>query len=210
MSIYMKFSRLTDQELISNIKDDQDYLGEVYKRCKTNSISFMMKMTNGQKSDYELEDIFHDAVIVLYEKIVNGGFELTSAIQTYLNSVCRFKLLNTIAKENLNSEFVEVIEDENDDEHPLSFKTSIIDQIEQIEQIEDSKESQFNAIEKALEKMKLAGGNCFELLTLFWYQKKTMIEMTEIFGYTNKENTKNQKAKCQKRLEKMTYDFLNN
>lgn len=207
MSIDNRFENLSDQELINNIKDNQDYLGEVYKRCKANSLSFMRKMTNGQKSDFELEDVFHDAVIVLYEKILNGGFELTAAIQTYLNSVCRFKLLNTIAKENLNSEFVDALDNDNDDEHPLSFKTTIVDQIEEIE---NSNEPQFIAIEKALEKMKLAGGNCYELLTLFWYQKKSMIEMTEIFGYTNKDNTKNQKAKCQKRLEKMTYDFLNN
>lgn len=207
MSSYKRFESLTDQELIINIKENQDYLGEVYKRCKTNSLGFMRKMTNGQKSEDELEDVFHDAVIVLYEKILNGGFELTAAIQTYLNSVCRFKLLNTISKENLNSEFVDALDNENDDEHPLSFKTTIFDQIEEIE---NSNEPQFIAIEKALEKMKIAGGNCYELLTLFWYQKKSMAEMTEIFGYTNKDNTKNQKAKCQKRLEKMTYDFLNN
>jgi hypothetical protein len=57
--------------------------------------------------------------------------------------------------------------------------------------------------------MKAAGGHCYELLTLFWYHKKSMNELTTEFGYTNEVNTRNQKAKCQKRLEKIAYNELN-
>jgi hypothetical protein len=57
--------------------------------------------------------------------------------------------------------------------------------------------------------MKDAGGHCYELLTLFWYHKKSMNELTTVFGYTNEVNTRVQKSKCQKRLEKMAFSQLN-
>ena len=57
--------------------------------------------------------------------------------------------------------------------------------------------------------MKTAGGNCYEILTLFWYHKRSLQQIAEHFGYTNESNAKNQKAKCQKRLRKMAHKELN-
>ena len=195
---------LSDQDLLVRIKENSEALGVVYKKCKTNSIRFMQKMTSGSMNDYELDDVFHDAMIVLYEKIVSDDFELTCALQTYINSVCRFQLLNKLGKSKLNTDFEEN-SDHDDDENSMSYKSTITDTLNEIE---DSKEAQFTAIECALEAMKKAGGNCYELLTLFWYHKKSMNDLTELFGYTNADNTKNQKAKCQKRLEKIAYNEL--
>lgn len=200
------FSGLTDQELINKIKENPDFLGLVYKNCKKNAVRFMYKMSNGSIGDYELEDIIHDAILVLYEKIINKDFVLTCTLQTYLNSVCRYQLLNR----HTNNKFT-IIEGINgvvddDDENPLGFKFDITDSLEEIE---DSKEAQFVAIEKALLSIKNAGGHCYELLTSFWYHKKSMSELTEIFGFTNAVNTRKRKEVCQKRLEKIAYTELN-
>ncbi len=200
-----KFGHLTDPELVQLIQENQEYLGEVYKRCKTYSVSFMRKMTNGAKNDYELDDVFHDSMLVLYEKIIAGDFKLTASLQTYLNSVCRFQLLNKLGKDKLFTDYDDH-SDTDDDEGSMAYKSSITDCLDEIE---DPKESKFYAIETALIKMKTAGGHCYELLTLFWYHKKSMNELTLIFGYTNEVNTRNQKSKCQKRLEKMAFNELN-
>jgi RNA polymerase sigma factor (sigma-70 family) len=190
-----KFGHLTDQELVILIQQNQDYLGEVYKRCKSYCIRFMRKMTNGSKSDYELDDVFHDSILVLYEKIIKGNFELTASLQTYLNSVCRFILLNMMKDGDRNSDYDEHIDKGDDNDNTMSYKSTITDTLDEIE---DPKESQFKAIERALLLMKEAGGHCYELLTLYWYHKKSMNELTEIFGYTNEVNTRNQKSRCQK------------
>lgn len=197
----------TDQELILKIKEDSEALGIVYKKCKSSALQFLKKINYQSYDRIDIEDIFQDAIIILYEKIRSNDFVLTSSLQTYLNSVCRFQLLNKIEKNNA-VEFYD--NNENDDvesEDSMRFNPLITDSLEEFE---DSTEQQYNAIEKALERMKVAGGNCYELLTLFWYHRKSMTELTEIFGYTNSNNTKNQKAKCQKRLEKMTFDLMNN
>jgi hypothetical protein len=201
-----KFGHLTDLELIQLIQENQDYLGVVYKRCKSYCIQFMRKMTNGSKSDYELDDVFHDSILVLYEKIVSGNFELTASLQTYLNSVCRFQLLNKLGKDKKYSYYDEPI-GKDDEDNLISYNSTITDTLDEIE---DPKDSQFAAIESALEIMKEAGGHCYELLTLFWYHKKSMNELTAIFGYNNSDTTKNQKGRCQKRLEKMAFNELNN
>lgn len=200
-----QFGHLSDKELIILIKEDQEYLGEVYKRGKSYSIQFMRKMTIGSKFDYDLEDIFQDAIIVLYEKIVAGNFELTCSLQTYLNAVCRNQLLKKMKKTNLTTEYEDYL-DVDDDENPLSYGSNITDCLDEEE---ETQEDQRNAIEIALVKMKEAGGHCYELLILFWYHRKSMNELTQHFGYTNEVNTRNQKAKCQKRLKILAFNEMN-
>lgn len=198
----------TDQELIFKIKEDSEALGIVYKKCKSNALQFLRKINYQANERIDIEDIFQDSIIVLYENITNRDFELASntSLQTYLNSVCRNQLLKKIGNNNtieLNEN--KELDDDNDDS--IGFNPLITDSLDEFE---DATEQQFNAIEKALLKMKAAGGHCYELLTLFWYHRKSMNELTDIFGYTNSANTKNQKAKCQKRLEKLTFDLMNN
>lgn len=206
MAEKINYVALNDQDLLVKIKENSEVLGVVYKRCKFNSVRFMQKMTSGSLNDYELDDVFHDAIIILYEKIVDGNFELSCALQTYINSVCRFQLLNKIGKSKLSADFEENINHDDDDESPMNYKLTITDSLDEIE---DPTDAQFTALETALMKLKAAGGHCYELLTLFWYHKKSMNELTTEFGYNNSDTTKNQKAKCQKRLEKIAFNEMN-
>jgi RNA polymerase sigma factor (sigma-70 family) len=204
MAIRNSLSELSDQELINRIKDNNDYLGIIYTRCKSNSLSFMKKMTNGNIKGYDYEDVFHDATLALYENILKGDFILTVKFQTYLNSICRNTLLTTIKKSKLNLDY---FEDTDIDDSPLEYKSSITDSLDDIDY---SNEPLFLAIERAMESIKNSGGRCFDLLTQFWYKSKSMKELTEIFEYTNEGNTKNQKSRCQERLRILSYNELKN
>lgn len=199
---------LKDHEIISKIKENSEALGIVFKKCKPGAIQFLRKINYQSNERIDIEDIFQDAILVLYENIVNKDFVLAAntSLQTYLNSVCRNQLLKKIGKNNV----VELNENKgNDEDHDevMEFNPLIVDELEEFV---DIKEQQFNAMEKALEKIKQAGGHCYELLTLFWYHRKSMSELSEVFGYSNADNTKNQKARCQKRLEKLTFELMNN
>lgn len=203
MSQDINISALKDQELLIKIKENSDYLGFVFKRCKTNCINFMKSMTQGSKTDYNFEDIYQDANIVLFEKIVKGNFVLTSSFQTYLNSVCRNQLLKAISNDKSNIVYKDNI---NDSDDLADYDDNITDILDEIS---DTREPLFIALEKALEKIKEAGGNCYKLLTLFWYQRKKMKELAEIFGYTNGANAKHQKSRCQERLRVLAHNELN-
>lgn len=204
MSVKTIYSHLSDTELVILIQQNQDYLGEVYKRCKSYCIRFMRKMTGNKMNDYELDDVFHDAIIVLYEKIIKGDFVLTASLQVYLNSVCRIQLLNKIKVGKLNSDYQEH-SDSDDDDSPMSYNPSITDTLDEIE---DPKEDEYKALEKALEKMKAAGGHCYELLTLYWYHKKSHVEIAQIMNYSNDKTSKKQKSGCQEKLRKMAFNEL--
>jgi RNA polymerase sigma factor (sigma-70 family) len=197
---------ITDKELIDNIQKNQDYLGVVYKKCKKYCIKFMQNMTSNKFNDYELEDIFQDAIIVFYEKIIKDDFVLTASIQTYLNSVCRFQLLNKLGKDK-NNFSIEANFNGDDDDENVKYLSSITDGLEPIE---DEKENQFIAIETALEKMKSFGSHCYELLTLYWYHKKPHAEIAEIMNYSNDKTSKKQKSVCQEKLRKMAFNELQN
>lgn len=206
MSNATAFSGSSDQQLLLKIKESADHLSVIYKKCRSSCIAFMRSMTSGSASAMDLEDIFQDAVIILYEKIVDGNFELTASFQTYLNSVCRYQLLNRLKSNSKSESWVENQLDTDENGNKL-YDQSIQDDLF-VDQIEN--EDLFHALEDSLLTLKDSGGHCYELLTLFWYHKKSMTELTEIFGYTNANNTKNQKAKCQKRLEKLAQSALQN
>ena len=206
MADKINISNLTDQELLIKIRENSDYLGEVYKRCKPNCFSFIRKMTNSSVSESDFEDIFQDASIILYEKIINVNFVLTSSFQTYLNSVCRFQVLNSIKKSNLNTAYIED-SDDDDDENPMGYRSSITDSLDEIG---DQKETQFIAIEIALEIMRNGKGDCYQILTQFWYHKKSMNDLVDMFGHKNDKSAKTQKHKCQEKLRKLAFNELNN
>jgi len=193
---------LTDQQLIEYIKTDQDYLGLVYKNSKDYCLKFLKSLTKGSSIDEDdLHDIFQDAILVLYEKIMAGNFVLTATIQTYLNSVCKNQLYKKFSKNSKQSHF----DTDLDLDSKLQYNSEIEDVLEELK-IKDEK--QFNAIEKGLITIKEKGGHCYELLTLFWYHKKSMLEIADYYGYTNDINARMQKSKCQKRLKKLAYKYL--
>ena len=193
----------TDTELVKMVEDNSDYLSFINSKCKEYCLMFLRKLAKGSfVKDEDLKDIYQDSLIVLYEKIRSKEFHLSSTIQTYLNSVCRNQLLKKLRTEKK----VVLIEDESRFlNENLFFDSNITDELDSLEP-EDEK--QFSALEKALNSIKEAGGNCYELVTLFWYHNKSMEELTAYFGYSNANNTKNQKARCQKRIQKLSFNYL--
>lgn len=187
---------ISNDELISLIRDDQDNLALVYKQSQKYCLDFL-RSKNFKLNDEELLDIFQDAVIVFYENVVNKpDFQLTASVKTYLSSICYNNLLKRADRKPDNVELIEEFNYQGieDEENDILVKN----------------ESLYLALESALQAIKESGGKCYELLTFFWYQKKSMKELTDIFGYSNEQNTKNQKSKCQRRLEKLAYAQLEN
>ena len=195
---------ISDAELLELIKKDPDYFSIVLKKTKDYCLRFMRNIASGSRiRGEEMDDIYQDALIVLYEKIVGGNFRLTSGFQTYLNSVCRNLLLKRFSG---ISDTVVLVDDDMERYLGGQFDADIKDELRELD-IEEN--SRFLALESALSRMKEAGGKCYEMLSLFWYHKRSIAQISDHFGYTSDVNTRNQKSKCQKRLRKMAYIELN-
>lgn len=184
----------TDQELISLLKDDSEALSIVYKRHKSYCINFMKSMYN----DYdEIKDIFQDAVIVFYENLNTDGFTLTCSMQTYLNSICRNQILKRI---NFSKRYdVKTADDKSE------FLENITDWFDDGLEVNNER---VNVMKEILKDMKETSSKCYDILVRFFYQNQTMDKIAADLDYTNADNAKNQKYRCQEKLKTEVFKRL--
>ena len=170
--------------------NDKNAVEAIYRENYLTIQSFIVK-NNGYPDD--ARDIFQEAMIVLYEKVTSGTFELTCQIKTYLYSVCRrlwLKRLQQMQRYNPSAESVEeviAVEEELD--------------------LHEKRSADLILMENALDKI---GEPCKSLLEAYYLQKKSMPQIAEFFGYTNADNAKTQKYKCLVRLKKIFFSQYKN
>jgi RNA polymerase sigma factor (sigma-70 family) len=181
-----------DQEKVIRIRKDPSFFQRVYKDCKPQALGFMRQKLNPNIYNISLDDIYQEALIVLYEKVSDDSFMLSSSIQTYVNSVCRNMLNKKLRDSPKHTEL------------KGDFDPNISDDLGE----EPIKDRKYEALKKAFEELSKGGGKCAEMLKLFWYQRKSIKQLTDYFGYDNNETTKVQKSRCQKRLKKLATNYL--
>ena len=136
--------------------------------------TYSLNFMRKMNSDDDLiKDIYQDAIIVLYEKSRNPEFELLNKYKE--NS--RFL--------SINDQFDATINDWHENEY------------------NDVKEERINILENALIQLKEMGGNCYEILSRFFYQKQSMDQIALEMNYSNGDNVKNQKSRCQKKIKEI-------
>ena len=182
---------LNDTAIIDGIKtNDAKSLETLYKAHYAMILRFVQ---NNNGTEQEAKDIYQEAVIVLYEKIKAGDFELACRLKTYLYSVCRRLWLKRLTEKR---KFGGSLEESYD----------FIDVSNEMPAIEE-KEKQYTHMSTALQKL---GEPCKMLLEDFYIHAQGMGAITEKFGYTNADNAKNQKYKCLMRLKKIFFSAYKN
>jgi DNA-directed RNA polymerase specialized sigma24 family protein len=213
--------KLSDQELIIKIREDSRYLSVVREKYMFSCLKLLSKYSKKLKH-ITSEDVFSESCFQLYKNIKQKNLELTnnSSLKTYLNSICLRQLLKELNGElenkGFNSQNRKIIINEDifsanelielEDRLKIlssNYKTTNPDWLPDAisEDEDDFNITQKNAIKAALRKMKADGGHCAELLVLFWWRKRSMKELMEIYGYKNERTTIQQKARCQKRIK---------
>ena len=159
---------------------------EIIYRENYNMVQSLIINNSGSADD--AKDIFQETMIVLYEKVRSGTFELNCLIKTYVYSVSRRLWLKRLQQMNRYVPAIENIQD----------TVPVEEDVEENERIN----SEFQAMEKAINSL---GEPCKSLLEAYYLEKKSMQEIALFFGYTNAENAKNQKYKCLVRLKKIFF-----
>ena len=198
---------LSDLELIKKIAGNPDYLTCVNNKTREYCIKFMQKQCNGVDID-EIKDIYHDAVLVLYDKAKTDQFELTCSIQTYLNSICRYQLLNRFKDSGKIIPFPDSNDPAGDNDN-LEYLPGIKDWLPysdfSINGEEDENGQRIRAIMKGLEIMKSEKGNCHELLSLVYWKNNSMQQIAEALDYKDEQNARNRAYKCREKLKDITF-----
>lgn len=176
----------TDSEVILGILNHSE---SVLKRLYIAYFPMILQLIiNNSGSSDDAKDIYQEAIIVLYNKVKSGDFELSSKLKTYIYSVCRrlwLKRLNQMSRYG---------GDLKDFQDYLAFD----DETEK----NNERDIQFSRMGDAL---KLLGEPCKTIIEDFYLNNKSMQEICETFGYTNADNAKTQKYKCLQRLKKLFF-----
>ena len=170
-------------------RNDKKAVETIYKE-NFNMVQALIINNNGSSED--AKDIFQEAMIVLYEKVQTGSFELNCQIKTFVYSVSRRLWLKKLLQQNRVT-----LSDGNED------VVSVDEEVEDHEK----RNAEFSMMERAMSGL---GEPCKSLLEAFYLQKRSMQEISVSFGYTNAENAKNQKYKCLMRLKKLFFSQYKN
>jgi RNA polymerase sigma factor (sigma-70 family) len=173
--------KMSDQEIIEHLLNDRYNKAVKGLYGSYPSARKWIVANSGNKED--AEDIFQEALLVLYKKVKAGGFVLSSSLKTYLTGISRNLWLKELKRKGI--------------EVPMEKFHGIAE-----ESLADG-EQQFKVAEMAFN---LLGEKCKQLLLLFYFKKKSMGEISRILEFSNEGVTKNQKYRC---LEKAKNNYTN-
>ena len=178
---------INEKDLLEGLARNDRKAVETIYRDNYNMVQSLIINNNGSADD--AKDIFQEAMIVLYEKVRSGNFELSCQIKTYVYSVSRRLWLKRLQQLNRYQPDLEG-----------TVETIAVE--EELESHERLNE-EFGLMEKGLASL---GEPCKSLLDAYYLQKRSMNEIAMAFGYTNADNAKTQKYKCLMRLKKFFFD----
>ena len=176
----------TDSEVILGIlNNSESVLKRLYIAYFPMVLQFIIN-NNGNTDD--AKDVYQEAIIVLYNKVKTGDFELSSKLKTYIYSICRRLWLKRLSQLNKYGGDIKDFQD----------YLSVDDETEK----NNERDIQFNKMGAA---MGLLGEPCKAIIEDYYINNKSMQEICESFGYTNADNAKTQKYKCLQRLKKLFF-----
>jgi RNA polymerase sigma factor (sigma-70 family) len=182
----LKSSTPTDSEIVFGILNNSE---SAVKRLYVAYFPMVLQLiinNNGTQDD--AKDIYQEAIIVLYNKIKKGDFELNSKLKTFIYSVCRRLWLKRLSQ---MSRYGGDLQD-------FQEYLPVEDEVEQ----HNERDMQFTKMQSALQ---LLGEPCKTIIEDFYINNRSMQEICESFGYTNADNAKTQKYKCLQRLKKLFF-----
>ncbi len=177
-------TKYTNEELLHGIlRNDNLILQHVYKNFFY-KINFFIKKNSGD--DEDSNDVFQEAIIIIYRKLKANDLVLDCSFETYLYSVCRFLWLKQLEKRKTEREKIQDNHDFNDDIYDNSFETTV----------------DMNEKYKLYQKhFKNLGKDCQKILQLF-FDKVSLRQIAQMMGYQSEKYAKKRKYKCKEYLVK--------
>lgn len=128
----------------------------------------------------DAKDVFHDALVILYEKQVEEVLPQEIEVERYLVGIAKHLWLRKFREDHL--------------------KTGLDDMEINVSLPEDYFESSNNRLIRLLE---ITGRKCMELLQAFYYDKLAIVEISNSFGFSSAHSASVQKYKCIEKMREM-------
>lgn len=182
---------MTDDQIIARIRSGgQSDLGWIYEKYRSEFLHWIGREFNCSSDDSK--DIYQLTILIFYDNIKSGKLQhLVSSIKTYLFAVGKNVARDNVRKGRRNTSIdkqqrlMEFLADETD---------------------EKPEENLFLLAKKALSDL---GQPCQRLVELFYYERKSMEEISLELHYKNADTAKNQKCKCMAKLRSLFEKEMN-
>lgn len=167
---------MSDADILALIRQGKDHQAFVKLYGHLPMVERMVRQNSGTKAD--AKDVFQDALIIFHRKAKSMDFVLTSAISTFLFSVCRNLWRDELRRrDKALTEWK--VEDTADD--PADLSVLLV------------QESGFKLAEKALASL---GDKCVEVLRRFYVAKESLVDIAKALGFAGEGAAKTRKYKC--------------
>ncbi len=181
-----------DLQLLERLRNsDKDALVLLYKNHHVMIRQYVLK-NSGSLED--AEDLLQDALVVLWQKVQQGNFTLSSKLSTFIMAVCKNLWLKRLSK---NSRI-----------EPEEF---ILPHLHKVHE-EHAENMDFKHLQKALDEI---GDTCKQVLLLFYFEGRDMEHIARQMQFANADTAKAKKYQCFKKLETLVKsrfeksDFIN-
>ena len=182
---------MKDDQIIARIKSgSQSELGWVYERYRAEFLHWVSREFHCSEDD--CKDIYQLTILIFYDNVRSGKLEhLVSSIKTYLFGIGKNVARESMRKVRRNT--------------PINKEAWLIEFFAD-EPEEKMDDNLFEIAEKVLGNL---GQPCQRLVELFYYERKSMDEISVQLNYKNADTAKNQKCKCMARLRTLFEKELN-
>lgn len=168
----------SDIELVEKLSNADSNAFEFLYRRYFQMVKNLVEKNSGTSDD--ASDLFQEVMIIIYEKLRDGKFNLSCSMKTFIYSIARNQWLKNLKIKKRQVSF-------------SNFEDYII--------LEEEPENLL--LGDIQQWLKEIGEACRKLLIYFYYLKKSMSEICSELDYSNSDSAKNQKYKCIQRLKKM-------
>ena len=166
---------MTDNEIIEHLRN-QKYSSAL--KGLYNILPDAKKyILNNSGTNDDARDIFQDALVILYKKVQTGDFTLTVPLKSYLFGIIRNCWLSELRLRK---------------KHPSEeFTADFI----------DNGTPDGESYESAKAAFALLGEKCRQLLILFYFKKKSFIQIAAELSFSDDKVAKNQKYRCMQKAK---------
>ncbi|MDN5213097.1 sigma-70 family RNA polymerase sigma factor [Fulvivirgaceae bacterium BMA12] len=177
--------------LAESLRYDREATFEKLYEQSFPTVANLVFSLGGSRAD--AQDMFQDALIIFYEKVMEKPDLITSSVHSYVLGIVKHLW---IRKYHNDRKFISMSAWESEITIPADFY--------------EPKESVFHLADY----LAMAGKKCMALLEAFYYKKKSLKEIAASFGFSGIRSATSQKFKCLEKVRKqvkeknLTYEQL--
>jgi DNA-directed RNA polymerase specialized sigma24 family protein len=178
----MKITKVSSQFI--EVPSPGEFFDSIYESAFPNVARYIQK-SGGMLED--AKDIFHDALVIYYEKLIEGNLNVEKVAEAYIFGISKHLWLKKRSKQRFHLQLNDTEIMELPQEHSMNEN-------------------------KLLKLLETVGKKCLNLLQGFYYGKMDMKNVAIEFGYSTARSATVQKYKCIEKIrneiekKSMTYE----